>query len=561
MTNRIWSIHSTLRIMCSIAGLMDKNGYNVSATLLDMLKQTSHRGPDGCGIYVEGVLEKANDIQTLKINNMHGSSGLGHSRLQITGSADGVQPLTGCYKRFILGFNGEIWNYKELRADLISKGHVFETDSDSEVIVHLIEENYKKCAHLSTSVLRANQKLDGEFAFVIFDNITKKIILTRDPVGVKPLYYGQNKKYVSFCSEKKPLWKIGIIPKRVLPGEVIELIFDTNSTRPVFKIHGNNELSRPFTELYDQEISLERYKQALFNSVKKRIDNKNKIGIIFSGGIDSVLIARVAQLLSYDITCYTSGFRESSDVISSINAAKKLDLDLKIHELSEKELKSNLENIVSSIESTNHLQIDVAIPIFFAVKEAKKDNVRVMLTGQGADEIFAGYSWYPEILRKEGGEILNQNLWNDIKNLYKDTLEREDKITMYHSIELRVPYLDPEVIRVAMSISENLKIKDDHVKYIHRKLAQDLGVPIDLAWRKKEAAQHGSNVHNKLLGVLENMAKISSNNISHRRTSENLGSAYRYNHSVYQKNEQVQNLLDVIGERLGLYPAINYAES
>ncbi len=546
--------------MCSIAGLMDKNGNNVSAPLLEMLKQTSHRGPDGCGIYVEGVLEKADDVQNLKIDNVQGNSGLGHSRLQITGSA-GIQPLTGCYKRFVLGFNGEIWNYKELRVDLISKGHIFETDSDSEVIVHLIEENYKKCAHLSTSVLHANQKLDGEFAFVIFDNTTKKIVLTRDPVGVKPLYYGQNKKYVSFCSEKKPLWKIGIIPKRVLPGEIIELTFDANSTRPVFEIQGNNALARPFIELRDQEISLERYKQTLFNAVKKRIDDKNKIGIIFSGGIDSVLIARVAQLLSCDITCYTSGFRESSDVISSINAAEKLGLDLKIYELSEKEMESNLENIVSSIESTNHLQVDVAIPIFFAVKEAKKDGIRVMLTGQGADEIFAGYSWYPEILKKEGGEILNQNLWNDIKNLYKDTLEREDKITMYHSIELRVPYLDPEVISIAMSISESLKIKDNHVKYLHRRLAQELGIPIDLAWRKKEAAQHGSNVHSRLLAVLENMAKRSNNKIATHlsSTSENLGSVYRYNHGVYRKNERVQNLLDGIGEKLGLYPEINLA--
>ncbi|HEX5456810.1 MAG TPA: asparagine synthase (glutamine-hydrolyzing) [Candidatus Nitrosotalea sp.] len=544
--------------MCSIAGLFDKNGSNVSAPLLNMLKQTSHRGPDGCGIYVEGVLKKADNIQNLKIDHMHGNSGLGHSRLQITGSA-GVQPLTDCYKRFVLGFNGEIWNYKELRTDLLSKGHIFQTDSDSEVIIHLIEENYKKCANLSTSVLHANQKLDGEFAFVVLDNTTKKLVLTRDPVGIKPLYYGQNKKYVSFCSEKKPLWRIGITPKRVLPGEVIELIFNTNSKRPVFEIQGNNALVRPFIKLRDQKTSAEKYKQALFNAVKKRIDDKNKIGIIFSGGIDSVLIARVAQLLSCDITCYASGFRDSPDVIASIAAAKKLGLDLKIHELSEKEIELNLENIISSIESTNHLQIDVAIPIFFAVKEAKKDGIRVMLTGQGADEIFAGYSWYPEILKKEGGEILNQSLWNDIKNLYKDTLEREDKITMYHSIELRVPYLDSEVINVAMSISEDLKIKENHVKYIHRKLAQDIGVPLDLAWRKKEAAQHGSNVHNKLLKMLEKMAKATPEKISTLcHTSENLGSAYRYNHDTYKKNHQIQNFLDNLGEKLGLYPEINY---
>lgn len=543
--------------MCSIAGLWDRNGSNVTAPLLNMLMQTSHRGPDGCGIYVGGVLEKSDSIQDLKIYNMQGNCGIAHSRLQITGSA-GVQPLTDCHRRFILGFNGEIWNYKELRAGLISKGHCFQTDSDSEVVIHLVEENYKKCANLSASVLHANQKLDGEFAFTVFDNTTKRIALTRDPIGVKPLYYGQNKRYVSFCSEKKPLWKMGIMPKRVLPGEVIELIFDVNS-KPVFKTYGNNELSRPPIRWHDQEISLERYKQSIFNAVKKRISDRKKIGVIFSGGIDSVLIARVAQLLSCDMTCYVSGFRHSPDVVASFDAAKKLNLDLKVHELSEDEIESNLENIMASIESSNHLQIDVAIPIFFAVREAKKDGMRVMLTGQGADEIFAGYSWYPEILRKDGGKVLNQCLWNDIKNLYKDTLEREDKITMYHSIELRVPYLDPEVIQVAMSISEDLKIKNNHVKYIHRKLAQDLGVPTDLAWRKKEAAQHGSNVHAKMLGVLEKLAATTPTRISHlRHMSENLGSAYRYNHDTYQKNDRVQIFLASVGEKLGLYPETGY---
>lgn len=540
--------------MCSIAGLFDKGGSNVGDALVQMLKQTSHRGPDGCGVYINGDLRKADDIQELRVEGMEGAAGLGHSRLQITGSV-GVQPLWGCQKRFILGFNGEIWNHDELRDKLTSLGHIFETDSDGEVIVHLVEESYKKTQDLASCILDTDKKLDGEYAFAIFDNITKTMILTRDPVGVKQLYYGQDTTRIAFCSEKKPLWCVGITPQRVLPGEVVEMSFDTSSKKYAFK-STHNEMICPDVKIHDEEKALVAYQDALFNSVRKRIEKRDRVGIIFSGGVDSVVIAQIAKKSGCNITCYASGFKNSPDITAARHASKELGLDLKVHELSEEEIKNELENIVSSIESTNHLQVDVAIPIFFAVKEAKKDSIRVMLTGQGADEIFAGYEWYPKIFKDKGGDVLHENLWNDVKNLYKDTLEREDKIAMYHSIELRVPYLDPEVIGTAMSIAEELKIKDNHVKYIHRKLAEEIGVPHDLAWRKKEAAQHGSQVHNNLITIIEKIGKTVSDDIVITKGNENevLGSAYRYNHNTYKENESVQRTLDHMGKKLGLYP-------
>lgn len=537
--------------MCSIAGLLDKSGKNITIGLLQMLQQTSHRGPDGCGIYVSGVIKKANDLNHLNTDGIRGALGLGHSRLQITGSV-GIQPLEDCTKRFVLGFNGEIWNYRELRTKLALDGHVFETDSDGEVIVHLVEEYSKNTESVSDSVLYAHKKLDGEYAFVIFDTLAKKMVLTRDSVGIKQLYYGQNEKYFAFCSEKKPLWDIGIEPRRVLPGEIVEINFDATS-KP-FSINDRSDaLKRPPVKLYDEKKALAMYKEALFESVKKRTDGRDKIGVIFSGGVDSVLIARIVQMLSCDVTCYASGFKDSPDVIAAISAARELGLKLNVHYLDKEDIRFELENIISSIESADHLQVDVAIPIFFAVKEAKKDMMKVMLTGQGADEIFAGYPWYVEILKNQGSETLNQSLWNDIKNLYKDTLEREDKIAMYNSIELRVPYLDPKVIDVAMSISDGLKIKGDNVKYLHRMLAQDVGVPLHIAWREKEAAQHGSHVHDNLLKIIEKMNDHICNTLSLEST-ENLGSAYRYNHDVYKENRLIQNILNHLGKKMGLCP-------
>lgn len=535
--------------MCSIAGLLDKTGSDISANLLMMLTRTSHRGPDGCGVYIGNKVRKAKKLKELDTHDVEGNLGVGHTRLKITGSS-GIQPLVGCDTRFVLAFNGEIWNYMKLRRELISKEHLFETDSDSEIIIHLVEEAYKKNSSFSKMMLDVVKIIDGEYAFVVYDSLSKKAILVRDQIGIKQIYYGFNSRYVGFCSEKKPLLQIGIKPQRVPPGKLVQVDLH-NSFSDSFRVVGKNQLPRPRKKISDQKRALERYKKALFDSIKKRVEGQEEIGIIFSGGVDSVLVAKIADMLGIKITCYTSGFENSSDVLASQKVSEELGWKLKINNLTPQKISAEIENIVSSIETSNHLQIDVAIPVYFAVKLAKEDKIKVMLTGQGADELFGGYEWYKEILHKEGPKRFSECLWKDIENLHKDTLEREDKITMYHSIELRVPYLDPQVIMAAMSISEDLKIRDDKVKFIHRKLAEELGVPPSIAWRKKEAAQHGSNVHENLLAIMEKWKANIPDRTGSSFSSEDLGSVYRYSGNIYA-DSKIQLILDSIGEKVGI---------
>jgi asparagine synthase (glutamine-hydrolysing) len=534
--------------MCSIAGLLDKTGSDISANLLMMLTRTSHRGPDGCGVYIGNKVRKAKKLQELDTHGIEGNLGVGHTRLKITGSS-GIQPLAGCDRRFVLAFNGEIWNYMKLRSELISKGHIFETDSDSEIIIHLVEEMHKKNSSFSKMILDVVKRIDGEYAFVVYDSLSKKAILARDQIGIKQIYYGFNSRYVGFCSEKKPLLQIGIKPQRVPPGRLVQV--DLHNNFDSFTIVGKNQLPRPRKKISNQKRALERYKKVLFDSIKKRVEGQEEIGIIFSGGVDSVLVAKIADMLGAKITCYTSGFENSPDVLASQKVSKELGWKLKINNLTPQKISSEIENIVSSIETSNHLQIDVAIPVYFAVKLAKEDKIKVMLTGQGADELFGGYEWYKEILHKGGPKSLSECLWKDIENLHKDTLEREDKITMYHSIELRVPYLDPQVIMAAMSISEDLKIRDDKVKFIHRKLAEELGVPPSIAWRKKEAAQHGSSVHKNLLDIMENWKVSIPDTANTPHPSEDLGSVYRYSGNIYV-DSKIQLILDSIGKKVGI---------
>ena len=236
--------------------------------------------------------------------------------------------------------------------------------------------------------------------------------------------------------------------------------------------------------------AIEAYRKALVNAMEKRTQDFQRIGIIFSGGIDSVLVAHLAAKMVPEVICYTGGVKGSSDIAYARQIAERLDLKLKVCELDNDEVEKLVPEVMNVIEDNNAGQVEVALPVYCAVKLAHQDGIKVMLTGQGADELFGGYSWYAKVAEKEGYKMLRRRMIEDLLLLYKETLEREDKITMAHSIELREPFLDPEVIMISLATSLRLNVKGGHDsfgKHVHRKVAQSLGIPKDIAYRLKEA--------------------------------------------------------------------------
>jgi asparagine synthase (glutamine-hydrolysing) len=199
------------------------------------------------------------------------------------------------------------------------------------------------------------------------------------------------------------------------------------------------------------------------------------------------------------------GKEGSDDVKNAERVASDLELDLCVVPMDEALVEKLLPEIIESIEMEGLLQVEVAVPMYLAAKAASEDGIKVMFTGQGADELFGGYWWYKGVIKEDGYLTLHMKMWEDIDLLYDDTLEREDKVTMAHSVELRVPYLDRNVIQCAMRISPRLKIKDstDSIrKWIHRDVAAMIGVPHYIAYREKDMAQSGSGVH----GLIRNVA-------------------------------------------------------
>lgn len=514
--------------MSTICGHFVENSKIKSADIYDMLKKMEHRGPDTHGVYLDGRLVKVNKVDELKgVLSNESHIALGHSRLKITGSENTTQPYTSCDNKLALIHNGEVYNYQKLKT-LLYKQHEIKTSSDSEIIVHLLEEIYQ--GNLMYAMKKVIGLLDGMYSLAVTDG--ESLVVARDPIGKKPLYYIKNENITYFASEKKALWNGKDNPERLNPGDILNI--DNSGVRLEEGFH----LQMPQIDIVDFREAVQIYKDVLITAVKKRVTGltESRIGVIFSGGIDSVLISKLLQREGKSVICYCTGTEGSGDIVAARSVAEDLGLELKTTIIEEGMVEEMLPEIIQSVEESGLLQVEVAIPMYLAAKLAAEDNIRVMFTGQAADELFAGYPWYNDVLSDYGYLRLHEKLWEDLVLAYTDTLEREDKLTMAHSIELRAPYLDKDLIQNVMRMSPRLKIhdKNDNIrKRVHRQAAVELGVPPYISFRAKNPAQSGSGIH----GIIGKIANNHVQNVDSDLVDENLrrdkGSIYRYGDDIY----------------------------
>ncbi len=512
--------------MCAITGII---GENIGDKLYNMLQTLKHRGPDKSGVYVDGKISHGN-LENLTIPP--GNIGLGHNLLSIVGS-EVVQPLTN--EDIILVCNGEIYNYSQLYSDLEDTSYDFKTNSDSEVVLALLTKHYH--GSLLQAVPPVVEQLDGDYAFAAYDG--KDLVAVRDPLGVKPLYYGEQNALFGFASERKALWGVGInkthslppnfilhnkelvpLPQRQFWDETISSWKESPFQNESKEFSIINEFSRSTQVTLNKEHLKEKkhLKKDLENhirgSVKKRTRGLEKVGILFSGGVDSTLLAVLCADLGIETELYAVGSEGSPDPVFASKVADDMGLPLHIRIVDEDVVRKYTPLVLNAIEEWNVMKLGVGMTTYLAAEMAHKHGQRVILSGQGADELFAGYHRYLNFYQQKCEEA-QEDLQNDVVNLYHVNLERDDKVTMANSVELRVPYLDLQIINIAMNIPMYYKINgpDDKLrKCILREVASQIGVPHEIAKRPKKAAQYGSGIHKilrkKVLKDPEYMEKL-----------------------------------------------------
>ena len=374
--------------MCGINGF----NFNNRDLIERMNEKIKHRGPDGEGFYLD------NDIS------------LGHRRLSIIDlSEKGKQPMFNEDRTFCLVFNGEIYNFQELREELEERGHKFYSKTDSEVVLHLYEDYREKCLEF----------LNGIFAFAIWDNRQKKLFLARDRIGVKPLYYYWDEKKFIFSSEIKAILEHGIerevnlealnhyfrllyVPAsltmfkniyKLLPGHYLTLKDDKLEIGKYWDVSLNQ------AEINSKEEIIESIKKLMRQSVRGQLISDRPVGIFLSGGIDSTSVLGITrEFLSDRIKTFTVGFG-INDISNKFNQDFFLARQTSEHyNTDHHELLIDSQDVLNNVEKVvYHLDEPIAestqIATFLLSKLAKKE-VAVVLGGNGGDELFGGYGRY-----------------------------------------------------------------------------------------------------------------------------------------------------------------------
>ncbi len=242
------------------------------------------------------------------------------------------------------------------------------------------------------------------------------------------------------------------------------------------------------------ETNKERAKRILKEKIIDSIKNNaaNNSGVLFSGGIDSTLISLVLKRLGINFTCYSVGLENALDIKYAEKVAKDLKLKLKIKVLSLEEFERTVKNVVKILNENDVMKVGVASVVHAASLLAKNDNVNVLFSGLGSEELFTGYQRHEDVFNN-GFEALHKECWNGLKQMWSRDISRDLLISKANKVSLRLPFLDKEVIKAAMSIHPMYKMDKNNNKIILREVAEELGLKKEFAWRKKKAAQYGSN--------------------------------------------------------------------
>jgi asparagine synthase (glutamine-hydrolysing) len=528
--------------MCGIVGVVDPSVDH--ARLEASLNLLRHRGPDGDGLFLDP------DRRV----------GLGHTRLSIIDLETGAQPLYSADGRLALVCNGELYDFERQRDELQREGYRFATKSDSELIIHL----YLKHGEL------LYQHLRGEFAFLLYDSSRGSLIAARDRFGIKPLYVARTKAGGwAFSSEIKGLFGTGLVDRQIdlharshdgatlfrgvehvppATAIVVDVLSRESRTesywRPDFPRAGDYDPSRTFDK------HRESTDRVLTEAIRMRLRADVPVGVYLSGGIDSALVAaKVKSLVSWTPHAFTISFVDEGEPYDEIEVAKRVarhvGFEHHVLEVTTETLLLNLAGCLWHVETTLS---DLAPVGKYLLSGLAQEHVKVVLTGEGSDEVFLGYdafrdaaqrgaadahsrrtsfakrafralkrtalhrtrffrpkSWLVAAPKSTAERVLakGQEAWSDpgqiegrapvVQQQYRRLVTHlphvilcayADRTEMAHSIEGRVPFLDHRLFEVARDIPPQHKIRNGVEKYIIRSIADDL-LPDEVVARRK----------------------------------------------------------------------------
>ena len=455
--------------MCGIVAVFEiNNPEKLRIQVLEMSRKIRHRGPDWSGIYSS---EKAI---------------LAHERLSIVDPTSGKQPLYSNNKNLILAANGEIYNHKEIKSSLKSN-YEFTTNSDCEVILALYKEK-------GVDFL---EDLNGIFSFALYDSKNDSYLIARDHMGIIPLYMGWDSERNFFvASELKALEGYCTEIKLFPPGHYFSSL--EGKLVKWYKRKWNN-----YENVKENSTDISLIRDSLSKAVKRQLMSDVPYGVLLSGGLDSSITTAIAKMYCQSriesndekkawwpsLHSFSVGLENSPD----LKAAKKASeyIGTIHHEIifTVQEGLDAIKDVIYHLETYDVTTIRASTPMYLMARVIKSMGIKMVISGEGADEIFGGYLYFH---KAPNAEEFHKETVRKLNKLHQYDCLRANKSLAAWGIEGRVPFLDKEFLDVAMSINPSDKMisEDKMEKWILRKAFEDL-LPDEIAWRQKEQFSDG----------------------------------------------------------------------
>lgn len=483
---------------CAVKGTSKKIEFR-RAELLEYGRKLRHRGPDWSGTF--------NDT------NSFVSILMVHERLSIIDPFGGSQPLVHILPsghKLVLCVNGEIFNHQQIRAE--TQDYPYQTNSDCEVILALYSKNRDNLQ----AVLVA---LDGQFSFVLYDGERNKIVAARDPIGITSLYYGRNITDGSLvvASEMKSIPPEFDMIEQFPPGCYIEVENDVSEMKTSDyysksckgawrgRYLANHDGMIDYVKSQDNEIVYGKLRDILTAAVKKRLMTDVPFGMLLSGGLDSSLVCSIAVKLLNEhkvkvpwqdtIHTFAIGLEGSPDLEKAQEVANFLGTYHYSFKFTLQEGLDAIRDVVYHLETYDTTTIRASTPMYLLARRIKSTGVKMVLSGEGSDEILGGYLYF---LSAPNDFEFNKECHRRTSNLNKFDCLRADKSTMSWGVEGRFPFLDDDFIDYAIDLDPSIKKHNNAEKFVLRKAfdvtdenGQPMYLPGNILWRQKEQFSDG----------------------------------------------------------------------
>ena len=474
--------------MCGIFGIVgtpeSQNYDSQREKFLECSKTLRHRGPDWNGIHID------NEHKVV----------VAHERLSIIDVDNGAQPLFSNDENIVLSVNGEIYNHQGLKDIVLHGGYDFKTNSDCEVIIPLYQKYWTPCVDM----------LDGVFSFFLYDKRTSDFFVARDPIGVNPLYYAINNiGEICFASEMKAIrmWDKDCLINIFPPGHYM------TSKRELVPYYQPRWEDRKITEL-DYTISevdvCTEVRNTLTKAVEKRLMADVPFGVLLSGGLDSSLTTSITNKILKErvnkgwgdkLHSFSIGLKGAPDLKYAKEVAEFIGtVHHELHFTIQEGLDA-IKDLIYKLETYDVTTIRASTPMYLMSRKIKATGIKMVLSGEGADEILGGYLYFHNAPSEED---FHRECIDRVKNLHYFDCLRANKSTMAWGVEVRVPFLDKQFLETTMPIRPDLKIRAREEgqprieKYILRKaFSKEMNpenyqyLPDSVLWRQKEQFSDG----------------------------------------------------------------------